>query len=287
MILLEKNFWNIFGFIFTSFLGLNGQRRIFLFSVKQRSGLLSWSNHHHDLIIINNSNLSIYKAIVKVFFFQKHRSICSNTICSSFDCCFSTYFRDTEVLLFVERKITGFYGKSTGNSSNMSMNSKRRSASCEFLSRHHNRMAEVYATQRIPRSNSARKKSVQWRSDLEEVRYYIPHRSKSESIKRKIRKVRRKAERLSDLSFSKVISNFGEPRAAGFRLGLKCIGGQSLSMDHTDFERFEDYNKQWDYLFELYGSTDHTDPWTMNRRVRVRRGKFTLKHFSLLQHIQC
>lgn len=30
----------------------------------------------------------------------------------------------------------------------------------------------------------------------------------------------------------------------------------------AEFERFEEeYNKQWDYMFEMYGSTQ---PWTMN-----------------------
>jgi hypothetical protein len=55
------------------------------------------------------------------------------------------------------------------------------------------------------------------------------------------------------MSFSKAVSNFSEQRSASFRLGLKCIGGQSLSVD-AEMQSFEDYNKQWDYLFELYGS---------------------------------
>ncbi|EDO35267.1 predicted protein [Nematostella vectensis] len=127
----------------------------------------------------------------------------------------------------------------------------KRSLSCEFVARHRSRMAEVYAAKRMPRSHSARKKSVQWSDDLEEVRYYIPHRSKSETLKRKIKKVRMKAEKLTDRSL-RAFASFSEVPTMN---ALRCMGRQAVSMD-TGFQSFEDYSKQWDLLFELYAGQE-------------------------------
>lgn len=118
--------------------------------------------------------------------------------------------------------------------------SKKRSSSCEFLAQHHCRMAEVYAVHRMPRSSSARKKSVQWCTDLEQVRYYRPHRSKSEVIKRKIKKAFKK-ERFNDMVFIKDIRP---------KVGLNCMAGKSWDSEWN----FDDYNAQWDVLFDLYAN---------------------------------
>lgn len=122
------------------------------------------------------------------------------------------------------------------------MSKLKRSSSCEFLAQHHYRMAEVYAVHRLPRSRSARKKSVQWCTDLEQVRYYRPHRSKSEVIKRKIKKALSvNKDRFNDLTFIKDIRP---------KVGFNCMASKSWDSEWN----FDDYNTQWDVLFDLYAT---------------------------------
>lgn len=126
--------------------------------------------------------------------------------------------------------------------------SLRRSTSCEFTSFSH---GAEYRQERSKqrRSKSARKKSVQWSNDLEEVRYFVPHRSRSESIRRKFKKVKKRAETIG------AFTSVSESRVKRLRL----IGRNTNCFSHNSgFQSFEEYNKQWDLLFEMYTSRDYS-----------------------------
>lgn len=128
----------------------------------------------------------------------------------------------------------------------------RRSTSCEFTSFSHG--AEYHTElEKIKerRTRSACKKSVQWSDDLEEVRYFVPHRSRSESIKRKFKKAKRRAEQFTEKPLMRVFTSIGESRVKRLRI----IGRHTncFSLD-SGMQSFEEYNKQWDILFEMYSS---------------------------------
>lgn len=130
----------------------------------------------------------------------------------------------------------------------------RRSTSCEFTSFSH---GAEYRRERFTerRSRSARKKSVQWCHDLEEVRYFVPHRSRSESIKRKFKKVKKRAEQFNDnLKTLGAFTSTAESRTKRLRI----IGRYANCFSHeSGLQSFEEYNKQWDLLFERYASRDN------------------------------
>ena len=130
----------------------------------------------------------------------------------------------------------------------------RRSTSCEFISFSH---GAEYRQERFKerRTRSARKKSVQWSIDLEEVRYFVPHRSRSESIKRKFKKVKKRAEQLNDnLKNLKGFTSSAESRTTRLRI----IGRYAKCFSHeSGLQSFEEYNKQWDLLFEMYASREN------------------------------
>lgn len=130
----------------------------------------------------------------------------------------------------------------------------RRSTSCEFTSFSH---SAEYRQERFKerRTRSARKKSVQWSVDLEEVRYFVPHRSRSESIKRKFKKVKKRAEQLNDnWKTLKAFTSTAESRTTRLRI----IGRYAKCFSHeSGLQSFEEYNKQWDLLFEMYTSRDN------------------------------
>ena len=129
----------------------------------------------------------------------------------------------------------------------------RRSTSCEFTSFSH---GAEYRQERfkVCRSRSARKKSVQWSNDLEEVRYFVPHRSRSESIKRKFKKVKKRAEQFND--------NLKTFRASESKVKrFRVMGRKANCFSHESaLQSFEEYNKQWDLLFEMYASRDDYSP---------------------------
>lgn len=120
----------------------------------------------------------------------------------------------------------------------------RRSLSCEFTDYPHRREFE-HVRPAEPRSFSVRKKSVQWSNDLEEVRYYVPKRSRSESIRRRIRKVKQRAEKITD----KPLNSLNETLVKRLYY-VRKNGSCSFSLDNG-LQSFEEYNKQWDLLFEL------------------------------------
>lgn len=130
----------------------------------------------------------------------------------------------------------------------------RRSTSCEFTSFSH---GAEYRQERFKerRARSARKKSVQWSIDLEEVCYFVPHRSRSESIKRKFKKVKKRAEQFNDnLKTLKAFTSTAESRTTRLRI----IGRYAKCFSHeSGLQSFEEYNKQWDLLFEMYASRDN------------------------------
>lgn len=130
----------------------------------------------------------------------------------------------------------------------------RRSTSCEFTSFSH---GAEYRQERFKerRSRSARKKSVQWSIDLEEVRYFVPHRSRSESIKRKFKKVKKRAEQFNNnLKTLKAFTSTAESRTKRLRI----IGRYANCFSHeSGLQSFEEYNRQWDLLFEMYASRDN------------------------------
>ena len=141
----------------------------------------------------------------------------------------------------------------------------RRSTSCEFTSFAHGseynwELEEI----KKRRSRSARKKSVQWSDDLEEVRYFVPHRSRSESIKRKFKKVKKRAENLTEQPLARVLTSFRESKVKRLRL----IGRRSncFSLD-SGMQNFEEYNKQWDRLFEMYSSPNISRDTAETERV--------------------
>lgn len=128
----------------------------------------------------------------------------------------------------------------------------RRSTSCEFTSFSHGTEYNSEGEKiKGRRSRSARKKSVQWSEDLEEVRYFSPHRSRSETIRRKFQKVKKRAEHFTEQPLMRVFMNFRESRVKRLRL----IGQHTncFSLD-SGMQSFEEYNKQWDRLFEMYSS---------------------------------
>ena len=128
----------------------------------------------------------------------------------------------------------------------------RRSTSCEFTSFSHGTEYNSEGEKiKGRRSRSARKKSVQWSEDLEEVRYFSPHRSRSETIRRKFQKVKKRAEHFTEQPMMRVFMNFRESRVKRLRL----IGQHTncFSLD-SGMQSFEEYNKQWDRLFEMYSS---------------------------------
>lgn len=130
----------------------------------------------------------------------------------------------------------------------------RRSTSCEFTSFSH---GAEFRQERFKerRSRSARKKSVQWSNDLEEVRYFVPHRSRSESIRRKFKKVKKRAEQFNDnLKIFRAFTSTAESRVKR----LRVIGRHTNCFSHeSGLQSFEEYNKQWDLLFEMYASRDN------------------------------
>lgn len=103
-----------------------------------------------------------------------------------------------------------------------------RSMSCEFTSFCH---GAEYRQERLRqrRSKSARKKSVQWSNDLEEVRYFVPHRSRSESIRRKFNKVKKRAENL------RAFTLISDSRVKQLRRNTDCFAHNS------GFQSFEEY----------------------------------------------
>lgn len=133
----------------------------------------------------------------------------------------------------------------------------RRTTSCEFTSFAHG--WEYLSEQdkvKERRTRSARKKSVQWSDDLEEIRYFVPHRSRSESIRRKFKKAKKRAEQFTEKPLVRVFTSLSESRVKRLRL----IGRHTncFSLD-SGMQSFEEYNKQWDRLFEMYSSPNiHT-----------------------------
>ena len=132
---------------------------------------------------------------------------------------------------------------------------RRRSLSCDFLDFPGRQLDPEFTNiERQPRSHSARKKSVQWSNDLEEVRYYpVPKRSRSESIRRKIQKVKRRAEKFTDAPLKALNGLNGTVTAGRRRLQFVTAhshGRSCFSLD-SNFQSFEEYDKQWDVLFEL------------------------------------
>lgn len=133
----------------------------------------------------------------------------------------------------------------------------RRSTSCEFTSFTHGTEYRRQERFKERRSQSARKKSVQWSNDLEEVRYFVPHRSRSESIKRKFKKVKKRAEQINDNL--KTLRAFTSKGAESKAKRLRLIGRHTNCFSHeSGLQSFEEYNKQWDLLFEMYTSRDYS-----------------------------
>lgn len=91
-------------------------------------------------------------------------------------------------------------------------------------------------------------KRVQWSEELEEVHYfYVPTESCRKSIKERVKKIMQKALELTDKPL-KIIVKIGEA-------GLEFITriGASGSFESNEVT-FDDLDKEWDKLFELYGS---------------------------------
>ena len=128
----------------------------------------------------------------------------------------------------------------------------RKSTSCEFTSfthglEYHSELGKL----KERRTRSASKKGVQWCDDLEEVRYFVPHRSRSESIRRKFKKAKKRAEQFTEKPLVRALTSISESRVKRLRL----IGRHTncFSLD-SGVQSFEEYNKQWDRLFEMYSS---------------------------------
>ena len=91
-------------------------------------------------------------------------------------------------------------------------------------------------------------KRVQWSEELEEIHYfYVPPDSCKKSIKERVKKLRQKAFELTDKPL-KIIVKIGE---AGLEFMAKV--GASGSFESNEVT-FDDLDKEWDKLFELYGS---------------------------------
>ena len=83
----------------------------------------------------------------------------------------------------------------------------------------------------------------------------MPHRSRSESIRRKFKKVKKRAEQFNDnLKTFRSFTSIAESRVKR----LRVIGRHANCFSHeSGLQSFEEYNKQWDLLFELYASRDN------------------------------
>ena len=84
----------------------------------------------------------------------------------------------------------------------------------------------------------------QWSDDLKEIRYFVPQRSRSESIRRKFNKVKKKkAEQFKEKPLVRVFTSTAKSRSK--RL---CLTGGHANCFSLDFgvQSFEEYNKQWD-----------------------------------------
>lgn len=130
--------------------------------------------------------------------------------------------------------------------------SLQRSASCEFTSFAHGAGFRTDHERKERRTRSAHKKGVQWRDDLEEIRYFVPERSRSESIRRKFNKAKKKkAEQFKEKPLVRAFTSSAESRS----IRLCLIGGHvnCFSLD-SGVQSFEEYNKQWDRLFEMYST---------------------------------
>lgn len=93
-------------------------------------------------------------------------------------------------------------------------------------------------------------KRVQWSNELEEIHYfYVPPDSCKKSIKQRVKRLRQKAFELTDKPL-KIILKIGE---AGLEFMAKV--GPSGTFESNEVV-FEDLDKEWDKLFELYGSPD-------------------------------
>ena len=93
-------------------------------------------------------------------------------------------------------------------------------------------------------------KRVQWSEELEEIHYfYVPPDSCRKSFKQRVKKLRQKAFELTDKPL-KIIIKIGE---AGLEFMTRV--GPSGSFESNEVT-FEDLDKEWDRLFELYGSRE-------------------------------
>ena len=72
----------------------------------------------------------------------------------------------------------------------------------------------------------------------------MPHRSRSESIRRKFNKVKKRAENL------RAFTLISDSRVKQLRRNTDCFAHNS------GFQSFEEYNKQWDLLFDMYTSRE-------------------------------
>lgn len=101
-----------------------------------------------------------------------------------------------------------------------------------------------------PRSRSCRKKSVQWSNNLEEVRYFEQGKTKAMSVKKKICQLKKRATALKDFPIKKL--SVGASKTAWRK--IRCLPRQSMSLDTgmAAYETYEEYNREWDILFEMY-----------------------------------
>lgn len=124
---------------------------------------------------------------------------------------------------------------------------------------------ELQILKKSPRSRSCRKKSVQWSNDLEQVRYFEPRKTRAANVKRKISQIKKRAAAITDGPLKKI--NLGASKT-GWRK-FRCLTKQSMSLD-TGMETYEDYNRQWDLLFEMYTvSSSQIDNDITNREKRT------------------
>ena len=120
-------------------------------------------------------------------------------------------------------------------------------------------------------------KRVRWSVDLEEVYYYVPSYGIAKRFRKKIKKLKGKADdamkerRLnSTLDFSDAGMSFDKIVEAGFQLFTKKLQFKSKALD---FENIRDLgDKHWDDLFELYSPKEfrneiETDETSCNTKV--------------------
>lgn len=161
----------------------------------------------------------------------------------------STYFTFLDWILVITESISPRRYRDSRQGKIMAL---QRSASCEFTSFAHGAGFHTDRERKERRTRSDLKKGVQWSDDLEEIRYFVPERSRSESIRRKFNKAKKKkAEQFKEKPLVRAFTSSAESRS----IRLCLIGGHvnCFSLD-SGAQSFEEYNKQWDRLFEMYST---------------------------------